>query len=200
MRKSSFLKDTGAIAELSSSHCLRNNRRINLFPGVFSLLKYFSKIVFLSIGGVLSATIADFRVYHISCAGLSFPNYIYIYVFIYRTASPLCSSLAASLPCRTAFLVPGHTVTDVFLRTRNAGWTWYTPPLDNIIAHILIHRFRHHCHSLLLRSLVILLPFFFFCASSSFDGLKKKRWKLHHLYSWLAEEENFYFLTESTPG
>ena len=77
VRKSSFLKDTGAIAELSSSHCLRNNRRINLFPGVFSLLKYFSKIVFLSIGGVLSVTIADFRVYHISCAGLSFPNYNY---------------------------------------------------------------------------------------------------------------------------
>ena len=56
VRKSSFLKDTGAIAELSSSHFLRNNRRINLFPGVFSLLKYFSKIGFLSIGGVLSAT------------------------------------------------------------------------------------------------------------------------------------------------
>ena len=27
------------------------------------------------------------------------------------------------------------------------------------------------------------VAFFFFCASSSFDGLKKKRWKLHHLYS-----------------
>ena len=84
VRKSSFLKDTGAIAELSSSHCLRNNRRINLFPGVFSLLKYFSKIVFLSIGGVLSATIADFRVYHISCAGLSFPNNIYTSSFTER--------------------------------------------------------------------------------------------------------------------
>ena len=111
-----------------------------------------------------------------------------IYVFIYRTASPLCSSLAASLPCRTAFLVPGHTVTGVFLRTGNAGWTWYTPPLDNIIAHFLFHRFRRHCHSLLLRPLLILLSFYFsffiifFRASSSFDGLKKKkRWKLHHL-------------------
>ena len=69
-----LLKDTGAIAELSYSHCLRNNRRISHFPGVFSLLKYSSKIVFLSIGEVLSVTIADFRAHHISCAGLSFPN------------------------------------------------------------------------------------------------------------------------------
>ena len=108
VRKSSFLKDTGAIAELSSSHCLRNNRRINLFPGVFSLLKYFSKIVFLSIGGVLSATIADFRVYHISCAGLSFPNYIYIRLHLQNGITAMLQfsciiALSYSVSCSRAY-------------------------------------------------------------------------------------------------
>ena len=44
-----LFRDTGAIAVLSSSHCLGNVRRVSLLPSAFSLLKYLRKIVFLSI-------------------------------------------------------------------------------------------------------------------------------------------------------
>ena len=82
-----IFRDTGAIVELSSSHCLRNERRISHFPGAFYLLKYFSKIVFLSMVRFFLVTISDFRAHPISSAGPSSSNdiciYIYIYIYIY---------------------------------------------------------------------------------------------------------------------
>ena len=158
-----IFRDTGAIVEPSSSHCLRNERRISHFPGAFYLLKYFSKIVFLSMVRFFLVTISDFRAHPISSAGPSSSNDICIYIYIYihtlsftvsGTVPPPCFSCAASFPGRTAFLFPGHTCfchsPDVFLRKRNAGRTWCTSFFTGFIVTV----------SLLLKPLLLLWVFF----------------------------------------
>ena len=123
-------------------------------------------------------TISDFRAHPISSAGPSSSNDICIYIYIYTlsftvsgTVPPPCFSCAASCPGRTAFLFPRHTCfchsPDVFLRKRNAGRTWCTSFFTGFIV-------------------TVSLLWVFFCAWSSFDGLKRNvRNRIIGILVWL---------------
>ena len=171
-----LLKDIGAIAELSSSHCFWNNRRISLFAGVFSLLKYFSKIVFLSIGEVLSVTIADVRAHHIICAGL-YSLTIHLRLHLQNGITVMLQfscvfALSYSVSCSRAYshrCFPKDEKCWMDLMHPTSGQ--YNSPLSfsQVLSSLSFFLAEAFANSVVF----LFFIFFFFRASSSFDGLKR---------------------------
>ena len=170
-----IFRDTGAIVELSSSHCLRNERRISNFPGAFYLLKYFSKIVFLSMVRFFLVTISDFRAHPISSAGPSSSNdiciYIYIYIYTHTFIHSFRNGTTAMLQlCCVISWSYSFSFSRAYLVLSQSRCFSKEEKCWKDLMHILFHRFHRHCLSLAEASAT---PVGFFCAWSSFDGLKR---------------------------
>ena len=142
---------------------------------MFSLLKYFIKKVFLSIGEVLSVTIADVRAHHISCAGLSFPNDTSTSSFKNGITVMLQFScvfaLSYSVSCSRAYshrCFPKDEKCWMDLMHPTSGQ--YNSPLSFSQVSSSLSFFPAEAFA---NSVVFLFFIFFFRVSSSFDGLKR---------------------------